>query len=159
MKQHRIILVGAGGSGKDYLKQKFIDRGFKPSVSLTTRKPREGEITGKDYIFTSEQTFKTMIGENKFYEYKEFRGWYYGTQKSDFEDKSLFIMTPPAIIEMDEETRKNSMVIYLDIDYETRKSRLSSRNDADSVERRLRADYVMFDKFSDYDLRITSPNF
>ena len=68
-------------------------------------------------------------------------------------------MTPPAIIEMDEETRKNSMVIYLDIDYETRKSRLSSRNDADSVERRLRADYVMFDKFSDYDLRITSPNF
>ena len=155
----RIIVVGAGASGKDQLKQRFIKKGFKPSVSFTTRPPREGEIDGKDYYFVSERKFLKMAKDNEFYEWKEFRGWYYGTHKSDFELADIFIMTPPAIEELDSEIRNSSIVIYINIDETIRGRRLRERNDSDSVKRRLQADREMFEYFSDFDLLVTSPSF
>ena len=53
MRNHkRIILVGKAASGKDHLRKKFESRGFKYAVTYTTRPPREGEIDGKDYLFS-----------------------------------------------------------------------------------------------------------
>ena len=49
------------------------------SISMTTRKKREGEVDGKDYYFVSKEEFEKKIEENKFLEYAEFVGNYYGT--------------------------------------------------------------------------------
>ena len=100
-----------------------------------------------------------MIEANDFYDYKDFNGWLYGTSNSDFMHKDIFIMTPPAVKEMSKEIRDSSFVIYLDIPTSIRRERLANRNDADDTKRRLLADFEMFYKFDDYDLRITNENF
>tara|TARA_Y100000389_G_scaffold19791_1_gene17115 strand:- start:5746 stop:6222 length:477 start_codon:yes stop_codon:yes gene_type:complete len=155
----RIIICGHGGSGKDYLKNKLVEKGFNPSISFTTRKARVGEIDGVDYYYCSNEQFDSMIKNKELYEYKEFRGWFYGTSLKEFYSSEIFIMTPPSIKELSKKDRKNSFIVYLDIDERIRKMRLSSRNDVDSVDRRLRTDKEMFENFNDYDLRIVEPDF
>ncbi|KAK3604994.1 hypothetical protein CHS0354_000659 [Potamilus streckersoni] len=49
------------------------------SISVTTRKQREGEIEGKDYYFVTEDVFKKKIEENAFLEFENVSGNYYGT--------------------------------------------------------------------------------
>jgi guanylate kinase len=155
----RIIICGGGGSGKDLLKQRFIDKGYIPSVSYTTRPIRDGEVDGEDYFFVTERTFQKLIGEGVFQEYKIFRDWFYGTHISDFTLADIFIMTPSAIEELPKDIRDSSIVFYIDIDESIRGKRLMDRNDVDSVKRRLQADREMFEYFCDYDVRINSPTF
>ena len=51
-------------------------------------------------------------------------------------------------------------VVYLDIDMEIRRKRISKRNDNnDSIERRLEADEIDFKDYKYYDLKITDPEF
>ena len=160
METHkRIIITGKGGSGKDLLKTRFIKKGFKPSISFTTRPPRKGEVDGVDYYFINDRTFDRMIGKKEFFEFKEFRDWMYGTHVSDFASCDVFILTPPAISEMPKIIRDSSIVIYIDIEESILNKRLSDRNDADVVKRRVKADREMFDVFVDYDMRITDPTF
>ena len=47
----KIIIVGPGGSGKDFLRKKMVNKGFKYGVSFTSRPPREGEEEGIDYYY------------------------------------------------------------------------------------------------------------
>ena len=73
----RIILVGKAASGKDFLRKKFEDRGFKYAISYTTRPPREGEIHGKDYFFMTRPQAQDMIDTGEFYEWVAFNNWIY----------------------------------------------------------------------------------
>ena len=68
-------------------------------------------------------------------------------------------MTPSGLSSMKPEDRIESFVVYLDIDESVRKERLSQRNDADKLERRLNADYLDFNDFTDFDERIEDPYF
>ena len=51
------------------------------SVSMTSRKPRKGEVDGKDYYFVSEEEFEKNIEEGKMLEHAKFAGNYYGTPR------------------------------------------------------------------------------
>lgn len=161
MKNHkRIILVGKAASGKDHLRKRFESRGFKYAVSYTTRPPREGEIDGKDYIFISEDESKVLIESGFFYEYVIFNGWVYGTSVSQFYNDDLFIMTPAGVSHIKPEDRLSSFIIYTDIEMSIRMTRLANRNmPGDSMDRRIKADEVDFKDFSDYDLKVTNPDF
>jgi guanylate kinase len=156
----RIILVGKAASGKDNLRKRFESRGFKYAVSYTTRPPRDGEVNNQDYIFITDELAQKMIEEGNFYEYVEFNGWIYGTTKSQFWSDDLFIMTPKGISHIKPEDRKKCFIIYLDIDIQVRYDRLLQRDmPGDSVQRRIQADELDFTNFTDYDLRITNPDF
>lgn len=156
----RIILVGKAASGKDHLRKRFESRGFKYAVSYTTRPPRENETYAKDYIFLSEDEAKYLIESNFFYEYVIFNGWVYGTSNSEFYSKDLLIMTPKGISLMKPEDRKQSFVIYVDIEMSIRMMRLANRNmPGDSMDRRIKSDELDFADFNDYDLRITNSDF
>ena len=49
-----VIISGPSGSGKGtVVKNLNPQKGYALSISLTTRKKREGEIDGKDYFFCS----------------------------------------------------------------------------------------------------------
>jgi guanylate kinase len=145
----RIILVGRAASGKDHIRKKLEDRGFKYAVSYTTRPPRAGEVDGKDYIFISEEVAQTMIQNDEFYEYVEFNGWLYGTSRQQFETDDVFIMTPTGLSHVDEVSRKQSFVIFIDIAEDVRRQRMLARDmPGDSVERRLEADRLDFENFS-----------
>jgi guanylate kinase len=75
-----VVFCGPSGVGKgtliDLLMKKFPDS-FGFSVSHTTRKPREGEVDGKHYHFTTVEDIKKEIDAGKFVEYAEVHGNYY----------------------------------------------------------------------------------
>ena len=156
----RIILVGKAASGKDHLRKRFENRGFKYAVSYTTRPPRPGEINGVDYLFISEEKFVDMIEKGEWYEWVSFNGWKYGTSRKQFDEDDLFIMTPGGIAHIKEDDRRKSFIIYLDVSQERRKARLEQRiMPGDSVERRIIADEEDFKDFNNYDIRITNDDF
>ena len=156
----RIIIVGKAASGKDHLRKRFEEKGFKYAVSYTTRPPREGEVDGKDYFFISEEEGANLNSKGFFYESVEFNGWLYGTSEYQFYTDDLFIMTPKGISLIKPEDRKNSFIIYTDIDMSIRRTRLVNRNmPGDTMDRRIMADELDFADFTDYDLRITNEDF
>ena len=156
----RIILVGRAASGKDFTRKKLEERGFKYAVSYTTRPPRPGEVDGKDYIFITPANAQDMIDREEFYEWVAFNNWIYGTTIEQFHKDDVFIMTPSGLAHLSPEDRAQSFVIYFDIDEEVRRQRMLDRNmPGDSVERRIEADRIDFDNFTNYDLRITNSDF
>ena len=54
---------------------------------MTTRAPRPGEVDGVDYYFVDKETFLKRIKENKFLEWAEFVGNYYGTPRDKVEEQ------------------------------------------------------------------------
>jgi len=48
-------------------------------VSHTTRKPRPGEVDGKDYFFVDHEKFQQLLQENAFIEHAQFSGNFYAT--------------------------------------------------------------------------------
>ena len=156
----RIILVGRAASGKDFTRKKLEERGFKYAVSYTTRPPRPGEIYGKDYIFITPANAQDMIDRGEFYEWVAFNNWIYATSNEQFYRDDLFIMTPSGLAHLSPEDRAQSFVIYFDIAEDVRRQRMLERNmPGDSVERRIEADRLDFENFTDYDLRITNTDF
>lgn len=82
------IVSGPSGGGKTSLVKealKYIEN-LSFSVSVTTRKPREGEVDGKDYTFVSEAGFREMVKEGKFAEYASVHGHLYGTPLEELEN-------------------------------------------------------------------------
>ena len=78
-----IVISAPSGSGKTTLVNRLLEviPGVERSVSYTTRPPRDGESDKRDYIFVSEDAFKEKIETNKFLEWEETFGYYYGTSK------------------------------------------------------------------------------
>lgn len=164
----RIIITGPGASGKDVLMKRFVDRGKIATVSCTTRPRREKtEVDGVHYNFLDYITFQQMILDKKFWQWKVFNrqeddrdSWYYGTTWESWMRDELFILTPPAIVDdITPAERKKSFIIYMDIPEAIRRARLAERQDADTVERRLKADEELFAGFVDFDMKITDPAF
>ena len=159
LPKKRLIIVGKGGSGKDHLKNLLVDSGIRYSVSHTTRPARNGESDGTDYHFVTDEKFYEMANAGDFLEHVSFNGWHYGTSKKEFEISQLLIMTPSGLPKLGDDLRSESFVLYIDIEEDVRRKRLSTRRDADDVERRLAADKNDFENFSDYEARLTNPDF
>lgn len=160
-KQEKIIIVGPSGSGKDYLLRELNKQGLKISTKVTSRPRRQNEVDGVNYHFKKLEDFYNLdlIVSQDFYN-NSGEIWKYGILKEDFDISQAFIMTPGEISQIDETTRKECFVVYLDIDRTTREKRIIKRNDDnDSVIRRLDADDRDFLNYKDYDLKITDPEF
>ncbi len=77
-----IVLSGPSGVGKGTVRKAIFDseeNDFQYSISMTTRKQREGEVNGVDYYFRSREEFEAMIEAGEMLEYAEYVGNYYGT--------------------------------------------------------------------------------
>lgn len=89
MKGKLFIVSGPSGSGKSTITKKVRDILNIPlSISATTRKPRTGEVDGKDYYFLTTREFEDKIKKCEFFEYANVHGNYYGTLISQI-DKEL----------------------------------------------------------------------
>lgn len=56
-----IVLSGPSGVGKGTVRKKIFsqpDVNFEYSISVTTRKPREGEVDGVDYFFKTRKNLR-----------------------------------------------------------------------------------------------------
>ncbi len=85
-----IVISGPSGVGKGTVRKALFEkRGHRLvySISMTTRKPRQGEVDGVDYYFVSREEFQKRIDNNQFLEWAEFVGNYYGTPKDKVEEQ------------------------------------------------------------------------
>ncbi len=82
------IISAPSGSGKSTLVNEILKSvtDLEFSISYTTRPPRGSEIDGRQYYFISRPEFEQMIRDNKFLEYAEVFGNYYGTAKCFLEE-------------------------------------------------------------------------
>jgi guanylate kinase len=76
------------GAGKTTLSRKLLeaDANIAMSVSVTTRKPRPGEVDGRDYHFISQARFEQMIAAGELLEWATVFGNSYGTPKKPVEE-------------------------------------------------------------------------
>lgn len=83
-----VIISGPSGSGKGTVVKNLDPAvGYAVSISVTTRKPRVGEVGGKDYFFITEDEFVDMRTENKLLEHFAYVGNYYGTPRPYVEEQ------------------------------------------------------------------------
>lgn len=82
-----LVLSSPSGAGKTTLSRRLLeaDREIDMSVSATTRKPRPGEVEGKDYYFLSTEDFGIMRNRDEFLEHAKVFGNYYGTPREPVE--------------------------------------------------------------------------
>ena len=136
----KIILVGKAASGKDFFKNFLLEKGYKPSISYTTRPMRDGETEGKEYYFVGKNNFLTSITSEHFFEFKKFNGNYYGTSKDEAKNAEVFIFTPEGVKSLPFCFKKDCVIVYFDIDENIRLERLKKRSDSDTISRRILAD-------------------
>ena len=84
------IISAPSGAGKSTLCRAVLNHfpDLVYSVSYTTRPPRGGEQNGVDYYFISQDEFKKGIARDRWAEWAEVHGHYYGTS-ADFLNKAL----------------------------------------------------------------------
>jgi guanylate kinase len=84
-----IVLSGPSGVGKSTVVAEL--RRTCPdiwlSVSVTTRRPRAGEVDGREYHFVTTEEFQRMVAAGELLEWAEFAGNYYGTPRRPLEEK------------------------------------------------------------------------
>ena len=91
MKQQGILAVVSGfsGAGKGTLMKALLEKydNYALSISATTRKPREGEVHGREYFFLSVEEFEALIEKDQLIEHARYVSNYYGTPRSYVEEK------------------------------------------------------------------------
>jgi guanylate kinase len=82
------VMSSPSGAGKTTLSRRLLaaDNNIAMSVSVTTRKPRPGEINGKDYHFITQSEFDAMVEAKALLEWATVFGNSYGTPKQPVED-------------------------------------------------------------------------
>ena len=91
-RSHLLVVSGPSGVGKGTLLRRVLAESGLPlvmSISATTRKPRPGEVDGKEYHFLSPDEFETRRRAGEFLECFEVfgTGTWYGTLRKTVEDE------------------------------------------------------------------------
>ncbi len=141
MKGKFFIITSPSGGGKGTLIKRVLPNiaNLGYSVSYTTREIREGEINGVHYFFVSSEEFNDLIDKDEFLEYAEVHGNFYGTSKTQVENKTD--EGKDIILEIDVQGAENVLklmpqaigVFILPPSFEILKKRLTERN-TESIE-------------------------
>jgi guanylate kinase len=146
-----IVISGPSGAGKTTLLKQLLARCNRlvPSVSATTRAPRQGEVDGRDYHFLSKQEFERRRQQGEFLECAEVfgSGDWYGTLKSEVAPR--LTAGKWVVLEIDVQGTQSILKIYPDAvtifvrpdsleELERRLRHRGTENEA-AVERRLTA--------------------
>lgn len=165
MRNVLIVLSGPSGVGKGTIAKQIVNRNknVSLSVSCTTRKPRNGEIDGKDYFFIEKEEFLSKIENDGFLEFSNHFENYYGTPKDFVLEK---LLSKDVLLEIDVNGGLNVKKSYPDAvlimitppSIEELENRLVKRN-TESIEkiklRMQRIDYEL-DKSDLYDYTVVN---
>lgn len=86
-----IVISGPSGAGKSTVVFKAMEdrKDLCFSTSVTTRKPRPGEVDGREYFFVDLDRFAEMIANDELLEHAVYVANSYGTPRKYVEDKLL----------------------------------------------------------------------
>jgi guanylate kinase len=78
-----VVLSGPSGVGKGTVLRRVLERHEDaiPSVSVTTRAPRPGEIDGVHYHFVDDAEFEALVASDALLEWAPYAGAWYGTPR------------------------------------------------------------------------------
>ncbi len=163
-----VVLSSPSGAGKTTITKKIQQKyhSFKISVSHTTRKPRPNEVDGVDYNFISQEEFRKLIKEGKFYEHAKIFDNYYGTLKNSVDElfkknDIIFDIDWQGTQQLSKFKNLNLIKIYLiPPDKDELKKRLISRNQdsPEEVERRFKGFSRDIKHWRDYDYVLINQN-
>ena len=79
-----LVLSSPSGAGKTSISKAILarDGNIAPSISVTTRAMRPGEVDGEDYHFVSHDAFQNLVRQGQLLEYAEVFGNFYGTPRT-----------------------------------------------------------------------------
>ncbi|HYM38012.1 MAG TPA: guanylate kinase [Nitrospiraceae bacterium] len=154
------VVSAPSGAGKTTLCKELVTviPGVHPSISYTTRKPRPGEVHGREYYFVEEQAFQDMVQRNDFAESARVYGHFYGTPRqalTDMMDKGLDVL-----LEIDTQgamqiKKKFSDGVYIYIlppSIDALRTRLVQRGDApEEIQRRMQKARQEILSYREYD--------
>ena len=77
------VIVAPSGAGKSSLVHALLERepDIGLSISYTSRAPRPGEESGREYFFVTREEFAAMVTRSEFLEHAEVYGNLYGTSR------------------------------------------------------------------------------
>lgn len=151
-----IVLLGASGSGKSTIEHELATHhGFEKIISYTTREPRGGEVNGKEYYFTNNETFNAMRKDGLFAEYDEYsQDRLYGTLVSDYtEGNKVVVLTPNGLRQLRQNcSNHNIFTVLVNASLGTRVKRYIDRcgvnnftfDDKNEIAARVERDFSMF---------------
>lgn len=157
-KRKLYLVVGASGSGKDYIVDKCCHKFNKSKViSRTTRRPR----------FLGESTHKFVTWEQSIEEFWDaiakttFNGNRYYVLEQDLHHKDFYIIDPAGVHSMNKSALQDICyeVIFLDVSWKKRMKQMRKRGDSwfDIISRLLH-DSKAFKKFKEYDKKFANTN-
>jgi guanylate kinase len=164
------ILSAPSGAGKSSLLRALLDTvgdTVAVSVSHTTRKPRPGEIDGRDYHFVDPATFQAMVEAGAFLEHARVFDNHYGTSRPAVEQQLL--AGQDVILEIDwqgarlvrELMPESTGIFILPPSREALHERLQGRGQDDDavIERRMRDAISEMSHYDEYDYLVINDVF
>ncbi len=138
------------------------------SVSVTTRRPRPGEVNGREYYFVDNREFDRMLAAGELLEWNEFAGNKYGTPREPVRER--IERDEPALLEIDlngarqvrELMKDDALFVFLQPpSWEELVRRLTRRGTEppDVVERRLAVAREELAAAGEFDVTLVNPSF
>lgn len=154
------VVSAPSGAGKTTLCKELVAAisGLEPSISYTTRKPRLGEESGREYHFVDEQIFQDMVERNEFAESARVYDHFYGTPRQALTEKIekgldvlLEIDTQGAML-IKKKFEDGVYIYILPPSIEVLRARLVNRGDApDDIQRRMQKARQEILNYREYD--------
>jgi guanylate kinase len=144
-KAFAVVLSGPSGVGKTTLEHRLVeaDPMMVSSVSTTTRAPRKGEKTGKDYFFVERDVFEYMK-ERELVEWAQVHGEYYGTPRRFIDNEIsagrdvLLNIDVQGGIRVKKAFPEAVMIFILPPSFETLEQRIRQRGDDEAIDIKTR---------------------
>ena len=162
-----IVLSGPSGVGKGTVRKAIFEsegNEFEYSISMTTRKMREGEQEGVDYFFRSREEFEALIQADKMLEHAEYVGNYYGTpldyvnQTLD-EGKDVFLeIEVQGAMKVKEKVPDGVFIFLTPPDFDELKSRIVNRgtDDMSVIDERMKVAREEVEMMRHYDYAVVN---
>ena len=161
------VLSGPSGVGKSTVVAELRRRSPEIwiSVSVTTRRPRPGEVSGREYLFVDDREFDRMAAAGELLEWAEFAGNKYGTPLEPVREHLEEGL--PALLEIDlsgarqvrDAMKDDALLVFLaPPSWEELVRRLTARGTEppEVVERRLEAAREELAAAGEFDVRLVN---
>lgn len=166
MNKKLYVISGSSGVGKGTVLKGFLENNpeFMLSISCTTRNPRPGEVDGVNYFFLSKEEFQDCIEKDKFLEWAEFAGNFYGTKKKYInkcleENKDIILeIDTQGALQVKKRMPEAVLIFICPPSYETLENRLRGRHTEDeaTIQKRLQEAKIELERAQSFDYRIVN---
>lgn len=142
-----IVLIGESGCGKSTVERNLVEKGYKRSISHTSRPIRlkDGEVDGVQYFFKTREEMLALKEEGFFVEFIPYLDQYYGLCREQCKNENIVVVEPTGLKQLHEKDYLDITVFYLYASEEIREQRMLDRGDhPDKVLERIVNDREIF---------------